>query len=262
MPNLFDLSLLQMLAVYLAGGAIFYIAGALFFDIYAGNVELFQNNDLAGVNMGFFEPLASVAMVMALSLAWIQYGLVVSEIQKETTALTVLAASAKTMPEANRTRLTAAISAYAAAVAGPEWKAMAKEGRGSEVCAEALRMLARTYATTHAETPREQLILRFSGRQLIKLAQSREMRLEGATFQIQAALTDMLVVSLVLAIFTSWFFGLPDMATKLAMGVLFTWSMVLVLVHLTALMHPFSGPVGISNDAYLDIVRSLVPDSP
>jgi len=260
MPDLSDLSVGQMVAAYLAAGALIYILGAFFFDIYADNRQLSHNNDLAGVKLGFFEPLASVGMVMALSLAWIQYGEVVGEIQKETTALTMLATSAETMPEPARTSLTAAIRAYAAAVAGPEWRMMASEGRGSEVCAEALRVLVRTYAAAEAHTPRERLILRFSGKQLISLSQSREMRLEGAVLHIRGALLSMLYGGVILSLFTSWFFGLPSMLGKISMGILFTWSMILVLIYLNALLHPFSGPLAVSRDGYLDIVRSLAPE--
>lgn len=256
MPDIADLSLIQMLAVFLAAGAAIYILGALFFEIYATNAQLAHNNDLAGVKLGFFEPLASVAMVLSISLAWIHYGIVVGEVQKETSSLTLLAASAKTLPEPARTRLVTGLAAYAQAVAGPEWKAMA-QGRKSETGAEALDNLTRAYATTSGTTPREKLVLQFSARQLVSLAQSRQMRLEGASFPLHTALFNVLVASLALALFLSWFFGLPDMATKLSMGVLFTWSMTLVLVYVGAMLHPFSGPVAISNDGYLDIVRSL-----
>ncbi len=261
MPHqLFDLGLVPLMALLLAAGAALYVAGALLFDVYANNTQLTQNNDLAGVKLGFFDPLVSVAMVLAVSLAWMHYGTLVGEIQKETTSLTILAASAKTLPEPARGRLIAGISAYAQAVAGPEWKAMA-QGRHSEVGAEALENLTRAYAATRGESPRERLILQFSGRQLVTLAQSREMRLESAAFPLGKILFQVLLISVALAIFLSWFFGLPTLLTKLTMGIIFTWSMILVLVYVGALVHPFAGPVAISNSPYMDIVLSLAENT-
>ncbi|CAA7623916.1 membrane hypothetical protein [Candidatus Terasakiella magnetica] len=260
MPQLYTLNVIQMTAVFLIGSAIVYTLGALFFNVYTDNIQLEHNNDLAGVKLGFFEPLVSVAMVFSISLAWLQYNALVGEIQRETTILTVLAASARTLPEPGRSALTSRIVGYAEAVAGPEWKAMA-EGQASEAVSDALRTLTRTYATTRAATPRERSILRYSAGQLVALAQSRESRVEAARFHLGSAMFSLLIIGTGISILMSWFFGLPTMLTKLVMGILFTWSMMLVVIYVYALLHPFTGPVGVSNENYLDIARSLIQSS-
>jgi hypothetical protein len=253
-PKLFPLALL-----FIGSGVAIYVMGVLVFSIFSTESSLAINNDIAGNKMAVFEPMVSIVMVFAITLCWLQYGEFIGQVQKETTKLTLLARSAETMPNPTRKSLLAAISNYALAIAGPEWKAMAEGGRSS-VTEDALGALVSAYAAANASTPRELQHLRFSNVLVRELVAEREFRLEASTFPLGDSMLNLLYAAVFLSIVISWFLGLPSLRIKLVMGSIFVASQMVVLMFIYVLLTPLTGPAAVSNDAYLRIAKSVADD--
>ncbi|MBF0374003.1 MAG: DUF4239 domain-containing protein [Alphaproteobacteria bacterium] len=253
MSWLLDLNLFALGVLACGGGALLFALGALPFDGPApGN----GGNAVAGANLGFLAPLAGVVLVFVTTLTWLQYNRLQSATQREATRLILLAESAASLGEPSRTHLFEAIAGYARAVAGPEWEAMAR-GERSEFATQRMGGLVRAYAAAEASTQREWQILRFGSSLVRELGSDRESRLQAAAAATNPALLGFLGVTVVLSVAQALFLRPPTLSTKLAMGALFTGSMMLVALYAFVLSHPFAGPARFSSAPFDHVAQRV-----
>ncbi|MBF0094754.1 MAG: DUF4239 domain-containing protein [Alphaproteobacteria bacterium] len=250
-PNLW-----QSLFVILAIGIAFNVVGTLLMTTAGPGAHLAPDNDLRGSKLGFLEPITSLVAVFVLSMSWIQYNEVVGRVQRETTTLILLKESAAQFSEPTRSRVLGAMTVYVEAVIGPEWLAMAANGR-SEVAGQALDALVRSCGAAEARTPRDESLARFLVPVVRRLNDDREGRLHATTFELREPLLVLLDIAVVLSIIFIWAFGYPTMRTKLIMGTLYTSGLMLVVFMVSLLSHPFRGPLAVSNDAYANILQEI-----
>lgn len=251
-----NLNLWQSLVAIMGVGILFNIVGTLFVAVFKSNAQLAQSNDLRGSKFGFLEPITGLVAVFALSMAWVQYNEVVGRVQQETSTLILLKESAEQLTEPTRSRVMTALASYVEAVRGPEWQAMAANGR-SEAAGQALDALVRSYGAAETKTLRDVSLMRFSVPVVRRLNDDREERLHAALFELREPLLMLLIISAITAILFIWAFGYPTMRGKLMMGTLFTSGLMLVVFMVSVLSHPFSGPIAVPNEAYTDILRDI-----
>lgn len=243
---LLDLNLLALAALACGGGALLFAMGAWASGLSASPLPPVGGNAVAGANLGFVAPLAGVVMVFVTTLTWLQYNRLQSATQREATRLILLTESAASLGEPGRAHLFEAIAGYARAVAGPEWEAMAQGGR-SEFATQRMEGLVRAYAAAEPATRREWQVLQFGSSLIRELGSEREARLQAAAAASNPALLGFLAVTVALSVAQALFLTPPTMATKLAMGALFTGSLMLAALYAFVLSHPFAGPARLSS---------------
>jgi hypothetical protein len=231
-------------------GILFTSIGAIASHRLLPPVTLSESNIVGGFNFAFLEPALAVILFYALPLTWGNYDNLTDQIEMETRALSVIERTAAGLPDPAGVRVEAAIRQYAAAVADSEWPAMA-QGDSSPTAAAALGRLTAAFGSARVATPAESSALRLSQRLLAKVIEARSARLSitAATDGTVTWAVALLVTLCVLAF--AWFFGLPTLATRLAMGALFTTSIMTVIYVIFVLRHPFSGNLGVSAAGFL-----------
>lgn len=256
---LLELGLLPLALLFCGGGTLLFVLGAVVFGSDRLEAAMGPANDLAGNKLDFMAPLAAVVMLFVVAMAWFQYDRLQESMGRETTRLVLLTRAISPLDAARRQPLEHAIGAYAAAVAGPEWQAMHRGDR-SQQAAQRLEELVRAFTTFSPAGQSEQRVLRFAGPLIRELGGDRETRIEAATFAWDGALTAMMVLMLSLSATMSLFVRIPDMATKITMGGLFSSGIMLVALYGFLLIHPFAGPARLSNEAYLHVAALATAD--
>jgi hypothetical protein len=256
LDSLLDLRFLPWLLLFGLGLSAIFVFGTILFHIYVAQTQLLPYNEPTGARIGFLEPTLAVIMLFTIAISWLRYGDLVDTIQDETARMTLLGRSALTLTEPQRSRLVYATADYSAAIADAEWPEM-RAGARAAVATDTLQVLIRTYAAAQAADAREQVILHSSRRLVEELSEQREKRLAAARQPLSETLQGVLVASLGATLMLSWFFGMPSLSSKIALGILFSFSLGSLLMFHAVLAQAFTGPAALDASAYGELARTL-----
>lgn len=209
--------------------------------------RLVVNNEVAGFKYATLGVIYAVLLAFAVIMVWESYRDTEGHVDDEAGTWAALHHLASGFPEHGREAVQQALREYATAAVGDEWPAMAR-GAESAATAAALSRLYLSVLTVEAADAREAAILSAALDQLALLSESRRDRLDKARGAVPPLLGLVLLIGAVLTVGFTLFFGAPNINAQGGMTGILCAMIMLVLLVVIALNHPFAGRVRVAPD--------------
>jgi hypothetical protein len=219
--------------------------------------SLKENNELVGFTYAVFGLIYGVLMAFAIILSWERYAETEHLVTKEVTVLSELWRDAQAFEAGAQGGIERDLMAYAESVALDEWPAMASSGEGHERTARIYEDLWRRSYALAAKTDLQSAFLGEYVARLNELSGARRLRILHSRAHMPGVLWLVLVVGAVPTVLYPLFFANKHAWVHVAITSFVTLIVLLNLVVLVSLQHPFTGDVRIGPGEFTELAVQL-----
>lgn len=209
-----------------------------------------EHNDVAGFVYAVLGVLYAVMLAFVAVNEWESLESVRSNTFTEANELGALFWNARALPPAGGRALEKTTRDYANVVIDNEWSLMA-DGQSSAAATQLVYAMRDEINALPTKTVQEQTIYQQSLEHVNNLASARRERINESSESVPAVLWVVLILGSVLTLGYSFLFGVPNFWSHLLISAPLGVMMVLVLIVIDQLNHPFGGGmVGVDPDAF------------
>lgn len=221
--------------------------------------ELAINADVGRAKFSFIVEIYAVIAALTLVGAWDIYQSARDTLQKETSALYMLAHATDTYGLAGQTEaraeMRAALRAYGAAVVEQDWPTMQAGAPGRDSDA-AFTRLSRAFMMPEPETQAQQAVAQNTAQWLLQIAEARTARLSVGTRTLTLLVWFLVLTASVSVLLFQWFIGSAHLALHYTMGAVVALIVGIVLLVAMKLAFPVVGaPPLLSPRPFLELMR-------
>jgi hypothetical protein len=221
--------------------------------------ELALNADVGRAKFSFIVEIYAVVAALALVGAWDIYQTTRDTLQKETSALYMLAHATDSyaLPHqgAAREEMRGALRGYGAAVVEQDWPKMQAGAPGSASDATFTR-LSRAFMLPEPETQAQQAIAQNTAQWLLQIAEARTARLSVGTRTLTMLVWFLVLTASVSVLLFQWFIGSAHLALHYTMGAVIALIVGVVLLVSMKLAFPVVGDSALlSPRPFLELMR-------
>jgi hypothetical protein len=208
-----------------------------------GVQRLAKNNEIAGFKFATVGVIYAVLLAFSVIAVWEKFSVAEAAVDQEGAAMAALFRyAAGKEPEA--VQLLNAISTYGRTAVDREWPAMARETESPETTDALSAVYAAALALNKIET-RNSANMSEVFSQIDHITAARRLRLHLATGLVPSVIWVSLFASAFLTVGFTLFFGSENLAAQAAMTGILAALVLLGLVVILAIDHPFTGTVHI-----------------
>lgn len=215
-----------------------------------------EHNDVAGFVYAVLGVLFSVILAFVVVNEWETLSEVKSNTFTEANELGALYWNARALPPDQGRALEKTTKDYADAVIDREWSLLDK-GESSAAATQLVYTMRNEINAMPTATPRQQTIYQQSMTHVNNLAAARRERISESSESIPGILWVILILGSVLTVGYSFLFGLANFWAHLLIAVPLGVLVVLVLLVIDQLNHPFSGMVAVQPEAFRIFLERL-----
>ncbi|HEX5404692.1 MAG TPA: hypothetical protein VFX16_20575 [Pseudonocardiaceae bacterium] len=208
-----------------------------------------EHNDVAGFVYAVLGVLYGVMLGFVVVNEWESLEAVKSNTFTEANELGSLYWNARALPPAQGRALEQTTKDYANAVIDTEWSMMA-EGKSSPAATQLVYAMRDEINAMPTTTERQQTIYAQSLTHVNNLAAARRERINESSESVPSILWVVLILGSVLTVGYSFLFGLANFWSHLLISAPLGVMVVLALIVIDQLSHPFGGMVAVSPDAF------------
>lgn len=223
-----------------------------------------EHSEVAGFVYAVLGVIYAVLMAFVVIVVWEQFNRAEAVVGQEANAIVDLSRLAENLPEPERSQILGTLLAYARAVVEEEWDLLA-DSKASPRAAEQIDALWQTYRRIEPRTNRESTAYQQSLEELDDLGDARSLRLLLARPGLPALMWATLIVGALITVTFSFLFGVKRARAQFAIVAPLTTTVVLVLLLIGALDHPFGGLIRVDPGAFeaaLTIVERATAATP
>jgi hypothetical protein len=215
-----------------------------------------EQNEVAGFFIAVLGVVYGVLLAFAVILVWEQFEDARTVAEQEANEVGDIYHLAIGLSDPARSQIQEAALAYANAVIHQEWPLMASRAE-SPVAWRTLGLLWAPVWQFTPSNPREEAIYGEILQRLDDLNDSRRMRLLASRSRVPALIWSVLIGGGVVTVLFTYFFGLKNHRSQLAMTALYVASIGFVLFLVAAIDHPYAGSISVSPEA-LELVLQRI----
>lgn len=208
-----------------------------------------EHSEVAGFVYAVLGVIYAVLMAFIVIVVWEQFDRAETVVDQEANAIVDLSRLAESLPEPERSRIQDTLLAYVHAVVDDEWDLMA-EGEASPRAVELIDALWRAYRRIEPRTNQESAAYQQSLQELDDLSDARSLRLLLARPGLPHLMWATLIVGALITVTFSFLFDVKRARAQFAIVAPLTTTVVLVLLLIGALDHPFDGLIGVAPGAF------------
>jgi hypothetical protein len=208
-----------------------------------------EHNDVAGFVYAVLGVLYAVMLGFVVVNEWESLEAVKSNIFTETNELGSLYWNARALPPDQGRELEKTTKDYAKVVIDDEWDMM-NEGLSSARATQLVYTMRDEINALPTATPKQQSIYQQSLEHVNNLAAARRARINESAESVPGILWVVLILGSVLTVGYSFLFGLANFWAHLLIAAPLGLMVVLVLIVINQLNHPFGGLVAVEPDAF------------
>jgi hypothetical protein len=232
-------------------GIVLSLVGSYVTSNFFTDVELQDNNAVGAPKFTFIGQVYSVTLALALVGAWDVYQSARDGVQREAVALVALDRASQVFSEPGqqptRIEIRRAIRSYGHAIVTKEWKIM-HQGLDDP---EATRMLNRMVElfTTLKPLNAAQITSQQNAMHLLEdVTRYRVSRVNTLSNTLIALIWALVLVGALVTIAFTWFLGSPNILAQAAMSAIIAAFIMMHLLVILKLTHPFAGETAISSN--------------
>jgi hypothetical protein len=226
------------------------------------SVELAQlqdHHDVAGFFIGVLGVIYAVLLAFVVIVVWEEFSDASSGVNAEASQVLDVYWLAEGFQPADRDRIQAATRAYAETVISEEWDELA-DGEHSPAADRALNDLRLIFAGMNPAGGREQALYDESIDRLSSVSDRRAARIHDAGEGLPWAMWVVLAVGAVVTIAFTYFFGVRSLRSQAMMTSGLTIMIVLALILIYGINHPFRGDLKIEPGAFEQAIEEMSAD--
>ncbi len=216
-----------------------------------------ENNELIGFTYAVYGLIYGVLLAFTIIIAWEDFSATDRLVMDETTILSELWRDSEPFPAAIRDGIHGDLAAYAQSIVDDEWHAMSERGEADpKTQAIYERLWAHTYDIQPETKSQEAYLGELLGR-MNELSGDRRLRILHSNEEVPSVLLVILLIGAVPTVaYTLLFSNKHAWVQMVIMGNI----MLIVLLGLLVMMslqHPFTGGVSIQPDAFEELLDSF-----
>lgn len=215
-----------------------------------------EHNDVAGFVYAVMGVLFAMVLGFVVVNEWEALNTAKANTFTETDELGSLYWNSRAMPADLGRELEPTTKEYAQLVIDQEWPLLDNGGYSPQATNLVYKMRDEINALP-TDTPREQILYNQSLRHVNNLAAARRVRLSESSDRVPAILWAALILGSVLTVFYTFLFGLPKFWSHVLIAGPLAVLVVLGLVLIQMLDHPFSGMTAVRPEAFEIFLRGL-----
>lgn len=215
-----------------------------------------EHNDVAGFVYAVLGVLFSVILAFVVVNEWESLEDVRSNTFTEANELGALYWNARALPAADGRALEKTTKDYANTVIDSEW-AMMRDGESSAAATRLVYTMRNEINALPTSTPREQTIYQQSMTHVNNLESARRERIDESSERVPGIVWMILIIGSVLTVGYSFLFGLANFWAHLLIAAPLGVMVVLVMIVIGELNHPFNGLVAVDPDAFKIFLQRL-----
>ncbi|HEX4703240.1 MAG TPA: hypothetical protein VH352_14015 [Pseudonocardiaceae bacterium] len=217
-----------------------------------------EHNDVAGFVYAVLGVLFAVMLGFVVVIEWESLEATKGTTFDEANELGALFWNARALPPSVGGALERTTKDYATEVIDAEWPLMGN-GESSSLATGLVYTMRDEINALPTETPREQTVYQQSLDHVNNLAAARRKRIDESAERVPGVLWVVLILGAVLTVGYSFLFGLANFWSHLLISAPLGVMVVLALIVIDQLNHPFSGMVAVSPEAFHIFLNRLPP---
>jgi hypothetical protein len=224
---------------------------------WVGVDRLVKNNEIAGFKFATVGVIYAVLLAFTVIAVWEKFSAAEAAVDQEAASIAALLRySEGAEPEA--VRLRAAIAHYGKTAVESEWPAMAAESESHETT-EALNEVYETALALNRVATRDTADMAEVFTQIDHITASRRLRLHLATGLVPSVVWISLFAGASLTVAFTLFFGSENLTAQMLMTGILSALVLLGLVVIISIDHPFTGAVHIAPDPIENVLADFRP---
>ena len=232
---------LIMLAIFCA----FAIAGLLVFRRMIPVHRSKQHNDIAGFMFATMGVIYAVLVAFMVIVSWQNFDKTSVNLEKEANDYADLYRDSTGLSKDTQIKIKSALAAYVSSAVNDEWPLLAK-GQSSKKTHALLLKVWDVYINFSPKTETQKVFFAESVRKLNDANELRRLRIVDAKDGLHPVLWSVLIVSGIITILFTFFFGTENFIEQICMTCLLSSLIALVLLTIMVFDYPFTGDVSIS----------------
>lgn len=218
------------------------MAGPLLVRRYVTLEKLTDNNEIAGFKFAALGVVYAVMLAFAVVVVWEKFRDAEEAVAREAGAAVALDRLSNGLAAPERAALREGLRRYLRLAIAEDWPAMS-EARAAPSVTAALAALYTLALAADADTGRGSAVLQTMLETLSQMTEARRERLALSGGVVPALVWLVLVVSAVLTMVFTFFFGTRNLAAQIMMTGMLGATIFLALLVVLAVEHPFTGDV-------------------
>jgi hypothetical protein len=227
------------------------LVGAYVTSNFFTDVELQANNAVGAPKYTFIGQVYSVTLALALVGAWDVYQSARDGVQREAVVLVALDRAAQVFSEPAqqpaRVEIRRTIRLYVHAIVTKEWKIM-HQGLDDPEATQKLNRLVELFTTLEPLNVAQVTSQQNAMRLLEDLTRYRVSRVNTLSNTLIALIWALVLAGALVTIGFPWFFGSPNTLAQAAMSAIIAAFIMMHLLVILKLTHPFAGETAISSN--------------
>lgn len=230
-----------------------YVASNLYTE-----AELQGNNTVGGPKFTFIGQVYSVTLLFALVGAWDVYQSARGAVQREAAALIALDTSARVFSDASqeqtREDIHRTIRQYGKAVAEKEWRTMSY-GLDDPEATHRYNQMVDLFTSIEPLTASQVAVQQNAVRWLAEISEHRLLRVGTLSNTLIGLIWALILTGALVSIAFTWFFGSANGVAQTAMSAIIAAFIMLHLLVILKLTHPFVGETAIAPYPILQVTQ-------
>ncbi len=216
-----------------------------------------ENHEVGGFLFNALGLIYAVLIAFVVYATWEEYDSAKVYCENEANVLQDLFIDSEGLPESARQPIKEKIMEYLRSVIKDDWPQLSLEEANPE-SRQIMIELSRLYAGMDSlNTDKQKIYFSESLSKLNQITEFRRLRILSSQSHIPAVIWIVIIIGSLTSIGFSLFFGTRSLAIQAAMTSLFAITNVIVIIMIAALDHPFTGDIGITPEAYEQILKNL-----
>jgi hypothetical protein len=232
------------------------VAGFLIVHKFIHHSKRKEHNDIAGFVFGTVGVIYAVLLAFIVINVWSEYTETEKNINLEASHIVDIYRNADAFPDSIKAEIHAACINYLNDLIQYEWPAM-KEFDVSEEAKNSYLQLWRIHQQYKPQTDFENIWYAESVTELNVLGDARTHRINAINYNIHTFMWLVLFLGAIITISISYLFGTMNKWAHIIMITGLSMSICMVLFLIEGLVHPFSGIISISPDAFILALKQL-----
>ena len=215
-----------------------------------------QHNDIAGFIFATMGVIYAVLVAFMVVISWQSFDATNSNLEKEANYYADLYRDSTGLSKDAHTKIRTALADYIRSTVNDEWPLLAK-GQSSEKAHEQLWKVWDVYIHYSPKTETEKVFFAESVKKMNEANELRRQRIVDAKTGLHPVLWSVLVISGIITILFTFFFGTENFIEQICMTCLLSSLIALVLFTIMVFDFPFTGDISISSGVFKQIMGSL-----
>lgn len=255
--NFLSLPTFLMCVIAIAIGAGISIAALLVIRKKLNWESFKENHEVGGFLFNALGLIYAVLIAFVVYATWEEYDSAKVYCENEANVLQDLFLDSEGLPESSQMAIKEKIVEYIRNVIEQDWPLLSVEQANPESRQTLLELCGLYTNMDSLNTDKQKIYFTESLNKLNQITEFRRLRILSSQSHVPAVIWTVIIIGSLTSIGFSLFFGTRSLSVQASMTSLFAMTNAIVILMILALDHPFTGDIGITPEAFEQILEYL-----